>query len=33
MHRGLYEERVLPTLSLDSIRDLLVVSVALAAKW
>ncbi len=33
MHRGLYEERVLPTLSLDSITDLLAVSVALASKW
>jgi hypothetical protein len=33
MHRGLYEERVLPTLSLDSIRELLTVSVALASNW
>ena len=33
MHKGLYEERVLPSLSLDSISDLLAVSVALAGKW
>jgi len=33
MHKGLYEERVLPSLSLDSISDLLAVSVVLAEKW
>lgn len=32
MHKGLYVERVLPSLSLDSISDLLAVSVVLAGE-
>jgi hypothetical protein len=33
MHKGMYENRILATVSVDSIRDLIEVSVDLAGKW
>lgn len=33
MHKGLYEEKILLQLSLDSIKDLVAISIELDGKW